>query len=47
MPVPRRQLPLIVDGPQALSEGPGIFRLLSACAIVLGDFPAAYSLKMW
>ena len=44
--MPRRQLPLIVDGPQVLPAGPGIFLLLSACAIALGDFPAAYSLKM-
>jgi hypothetical protein len=45
MPVPRRQLPLIVHGPQALPTGPGTFLRLSACAIALGDLPAAYSLK--
>jgi hypothetical protein len=38
MPVPRRQLPLIADGPHALPEGPGIFVMLSACAIVFGEF---------
>ena len=45
--MPRRQLPLMVDGPQALPVGPGMFLLLSACAIALGDFPPAYSLKTW
>jgi hypothetical protein len=38
MPVPRRQLPLIVDGPQALPEGPVSSLMLSACAIVFGEF---------
>jgi hypothetical protein len=44
MPVPRRQVALIVDG-QPLPDGPEIFCLLSARAIALGDLPEAYAPK--
>jgi hypothetical protein len=43
MPVPRRQMPLIADGPHALPEGAGIFLMSSACAILRGPYAPSAS----